>query len=129
MIQSLIESFKLLIELTDEKKSTIFSWVFFVICTTYFYNDNMSLKEQLRVKDEISAKTINEMQALCNNSCQKQLDDIRQEMQKQLNIYIIKSNQEMDNLYKDVNMQVKEIRSNYKKTVNDFNQIKNESIN
>jgi hypothetical protein len=129
MIQSWIESFKSLVELADGKRAAIFSWIFFLICITFLYNDNTSLKEQLKVKDEACAKMLNDMQVASNNNCQKQLDENRRIMQEQLNSYIVKSNQQVDSLYKKVDSQVQEIRSNYRKTVNDFNQIKNESIN
>lgn len=129
MIQSWIESFKSLVELADGKRAAIFSWIFFAVCMTYLYDDNKSLKEQLKVKDEACTKMINDIQVTSNNNCQKQLDDTRKVMQDQLNKYVVESNQEMDSLYKKVNKQVQEIRVNYKKTVNDFNQIKNESTN
>ena len=129
MIQSWIESFKSLVELADGKRAAIFSWIFFAICMTYLYDDNKSLKEQLKVKDEACAKSLNEIQIICNGNCQKQLDENRRVMQEQLSSYVVKSNKEMDSLYKKINTQVQEIRVNYKRTVNDFNQIKNESIN
>ena len=129
MIQSWIESFKSLVELADGKRAAIFSWIFFAICMTYLYDDNKSLKEQLKVKDEACAKSLNDIQIICNGNCQKQLDENRRVMQEQLSSYVVKSNKEMDSLYKKINTQVQEIRVNYKRTVNDFNQIKNESIN
>ena len=94
MFQQLIISIKELLDVSPEKRSTIFALLFTGIIIWYLYSENQNLSEKIKLKE--SQEQENKLKV--QNDCEEQLKTNREIQQKQLNAFYIEMNEYNDSL-------------------------------
>ena len=118
-----IADLKDFINLEPAKRNMIALIFLFGSVMVYLYNDNQSLKDELK----LSKKNCDETLSKAQTDYLIQLDNNRKIQQEQLNKFYVESNIERDSIYRFFEMKIQTLQRKVNSGINDLKQIKNEN--
>ena len=122
MFQELLTSIKGFLDISPEKRSTVYALLFCGMVIWYLYNENQTLTDKLNKKDADSQLVINRLQL----DCTEQLRVNREIDQKQIDDFVSRVNNRSDSIN---HYYRKELRKSNEIINNQVNKLKNEINN
>jgi hypothetical protein len=120
MLQTAIEFFKNLIDLTPEKKNYLLITSFSALICIYLYDKSIKLEEKLNNSEVKCSELVSKIHSDCNDDINK----TRNETQNQLNEFIKVRNVE----YSELTSKITIYEQKFKRLNKDFNNLKNEEL-
>lgn len=107
------------------KEPSFFMFVGLVLAIMFLYQDNQSKALVIASKD----KDCQELIKKCQMDASEQMKQNREQYEKELNLFIVSSNQERDSIYRFFYAKIRTIDKNVSNNMDKLNDIKNEIRN